>query len=158
RARDPGEMIGVARKPAPPNFDEHVRKPGLRWLAENPAQKRPPDHWRKVIGELAVAFESRCAYTAMRLMEPGTVDHFVSIDEDRSKTYEWENYRYAATWVNSTKGALRSGQILDPCEIGEDWFEIVLPSLHLCVTERCPEVLRPRALFMLKRLGLDHGP
>jgi hypothetical protein len=151
-------MIGIERKPAPPAFDRDVREPGVRWLAENPAPKRPPPHWRKVAGDLAVAFDHRCAYTAMELMVPGTVDHFVSIDEDRSRTYEWTNYRYAAHWVNSKKSALRSDQILDPCEIGEGWFEIVLPICALRVTERCPEALRPRAHFMLRRLGLDHGP
>lgn len=151
-------MIGVRRTAAPPSFDEEVRKPGLRWLAENPAPKRPPAYWRKVAGALEAAFAGRCAYTAMAPMVAATVDHFVSIDEDRSRAYEWENYRYAAAWVNSKKSALRSHQILDPCEIGEDWFEIVLPGCELRVTDRCPEELRERARFMLRRLGLDHGP
>ena len=43
-----------------------------------------------------------CAYSAM-YESVGTVDHFVSFHEDRSKAYEWGNYRYSAGWVNSSK-------------------------------------------------------
>ncbi len=151
-------MIRTERAPEPDNFGADVREPGRRWLAEHPTSKSYPPYWRKVSAELEAAFHGRCAYTAMALMGPGTVDHFVSLDEDRSQGYEWRNYRHAAAWMNSKKSALRSDQILDPCEIGEDWFELSLPGCELRVTERCPEALRDRARFMLRRLGLDHGP
>lgn len=149
-------MIRVERAPEPPGFEARVRTPGRRWLALG--GKSAPGYWRRVLHELREAFQDRCAYTATWLSAPGTVDHFVSRDEDRSLTYEWTNFRYAAAWINSSKSALRADQILDPCEIGEDWFEIVLPLCQLRVTERCPEALRGRARFMLSRLGLDHGP
>jgi hypothetical protein len=151
-------MIPIERAPEPPSFDERVRKPGQRWLAANPTSSNLPSHWRGIRPELAAAFEDRCACTAMSLMTPGTVDHFVSIKEDRDLAYEWSNYRYAAGWVNSKKSALRSDEILDPCGIGEDWFELELSGYVLRVTDRCPEHLRARARFMLRRLGLDHAP
>ncbi len=151
-------MIRVEIKPEPPAFEERVRARGRRWLAENPAPRRPPAYWREVRAELEAAFEGRCAYTAMTPMAPATVDHFVSIDEDRRLAYEWDNYRYSNGWVNSSKSKLRSHEILDPCQIGDDWFEIVLPTYELRVTERCPEALRERARSMLRRLRLDHGP
>jgi hypothetical protein len=149
-------MIRVERAPEPPGFDARVRVPGRRWLESS--RKNLPGYWRRVLHELREAFQDRCAYTAMWLSAPGTVDHFVSRNEDRSLSYEWQNLRYAAAWVNSSKSALRASELLDPCEIGEDWFEIVLPLCQLRVTERCPEDLRGRAHFMLRRLGLDHGP
>lgn len=150
-------MIRVERQPEPPECDAKVRKPGQRWLAENPGSKSFPPYWRQVTVDVEAAFQERCAYTAMCPMTPATVDHFVSLDEDRTKAYEWENYRYAVGWINSSKSALRSEQILDPCEIGDDWFEVVLPGCELRVTEACPAELRERALFMLRRLSLNHG-
>lgn len=165
-------MIKVIPKPMSEElrvkYEAHVRGPGSRWLAENPFSeakpgepapkpKRPPSLWLKVRDELADAFYHRCAYTAARLSAPGEVDHFVSADEDRNKLYEWDNFRYCAGWLNSSKRNIRSTEILDPLAIEDDWFEIVLPSLELRVTEKCPEHLRKRAEFMLDRLKLRNG-
>lgn len=165
-------MIKVVPKPMSEDlrakYRSKVLEPGTRWLAENPPpepkpgetaakSKRPPSYWREVQDDLADAFHDRCAYTAMWLSHPGEVDHFVSIDEDRSKLYEWENFRYCAGWFNSTKQHVRSTQILDPIAIEDDWFEIILPSLELRMTERCPGHLRERATFMLDRLQLGKG-
>ena len=116
-------------------FEAKVRAPGLRWLAENPApeprpgepalrQKRLPSYWLEVRDDLADAFYERCAYTAMWLSHPGEVDHFVSIEEDRSKAYEWQNLRYCAGWFNSSKQGIPSKNILDPLEVEDDWFEL----------------------------------
>jgi hypothetical protein len=157
-------MIRVDRKPlideARARYETSVLGPGRRWLEAHsltqaepgepaPKQERPPDYWCRIREELADAFHDRCAYTAMWLSHPGTVDHFVSIDEDRSRAYDWDNFRYCAGWINSSKQALRSSQLLDPLEIEDDWFEIILPSLELRVTDRCPEHLRERAELML---------
>ncbi|WP_208729785.1 hypothetical protein [Corallococcus exercitus] len=98
----------------------------------------------------------RCAYTAMWLGSPGTADHFVSIDEDRSLAYEWSNLRYSVGWLNSRKKALVSRRLLDPFEVQDGWFAILLPSLQLQVTDRCPPALRVRAGETLRLLGLDH--
>ncbi len=93
----------------------------------------------------------------MWLSAPGTVDHFVSRDEDPSLAYEWTNFRYAAAWINSSKSALRSDQVLDPFEVGDGWFEIILPSCQMVLTDRCPPEFRDRAQTMLKRLKLGDG-
>jgi hypothetical protein len=139
----------------PADFDAKVRKPGRVWLREHrEATARPPAYWRQCNTQLARAFEERCAYTAMFLGAPGTVDHFVSIEEDRGLAYEWSNYRYASGWINSRKQALRSGQVLDPFHVGDDWFELLLPSLQLRVSERCPPEQRALAENTLKVLGL----
>ncbi|WP_216622815.1 hypothetical protein [Corallococcus exercitus] len=117
---------------------------------------RPPAYWRHCNAQLAEAFFERCAYTAMYLGSPGTVDHFVSVDEDRRLAYEWTNFRYAASWLNSRKQALVSTRLLDPFAIKDGWFALLLPSLQLQVTERCPPRLRKRAAETLRLLGLDH--
>lgn len=147
-------MIRFEVSPKPEGFEEHVERVGLAWLAENSAG-RPPAHWREFRAQLADAFGSLCAYGAMH--EPvGTVDHFVSVDEDRSRSYDWTNYRFCAGWLNSSKQSLLSTQILDPFEVQNDWFEVLLPSLQLVLTPQVPNECRERAQFVLRRLHLDH--
>lgn len=74
-------------------------------------------------GELTDAFGALCAYSAM--YEPvGTVDHFVSVDDDRSQAYSWDNYRFCAAWINSSKKSLRSTRLIDPFEVVNEWFEV----------------------------------
>lgn len=148
-------MIRVERAPEPPEFDARVRKPGQAWLSKNDKESTP-GYWRRATRDLREAFQDRCGYTAMWLSTPGTVDHFVSRDEDRTRAYEWSNFRYAAAWINSSKSALRAEEVLDPFEVSDDWFEIILPSCQMVMTERCPPEYQDRARTMLVRLRLGH--
>ena len=84
----------------------------------------------------------------------GTVDHFVSCDEDRSKAYCWANYRFASGWINSSKQNLRSEQVVDPFDVHDDWFELLLPSLQLVATDQVPAEWKERVTTMLIRLHL----
>lgn len=52
------------------------------------------------------------------------------------------------------KQTLRSDQMLDPFEIGDGWFEIILPSLQLRVSSTVPAPLKAIAEFVVKRLHL----
>ena len=146
-------MIRFEPVPEPDDFNEKAEKPGNAWLAANPDSKRPKDYWTKFKGKLADGFRNLCAYSAM--YEPvGTVDHFVSYHEDQSRAYDWENYRYCAAWINSSKKNVLSSHLLDPFEIGNGWFEIHLPSLQLRVSDNIPEEFRDRAEYVLTRLHL----
>jgi len=127
---------------------------GNDWLARNPnAKKRPPDYWRKFSFKLGEGFQFLCGYMTLWTTD-GTVDHFVSIDEDRSRAYDWDNYRYVAGWVNSSKQHVVSTEILDPYEVEEGWFEILLPTLELVVTSKVPPEKRARAEQTLKSLPI----
>jgi hypothetical protein len=97
-------------------------------------------------------FKNRCGYTAMWDLN-GTVDHFRSIKRDRSLAYEWSNYRYASQWLNSSK---RAGEVLDPHEVGEGWFEILLPSLQLVMTSKVPQEARALVEATLRALPIVH--
>ena len=124
-------------------------------MAANPDATRPRDYWTPFKTDLARGFRSLCAYSAMH--EPvGTVDHFVSLDEDKSKAYEWDNYRYSSAWINSSKRNAPSSRLLDPLSIEDGWFEIMLPSLQLTVSDSVPRRLRARAEYTLERLRLIH--
>jgi hypothetical protein len=157
-------MIAIRRKPMSgelrARFDEKVAVPGRRWLEAHHADTangRPPDYWREVLPNLADAFHRRCAYTAMWLNCDGTVDHFVSIDEDRRRAYEWDNFRYCAGWFNSKKQHMRSADLLDPLCVEDGWFELSWPDLQLRISEACPPAARSRAERMLEDLDLRDG-
>ncbi|MDR3638123.1 MAG: hypothetical protein P4L84_30235 [Isosphaeraceae bacterium] len=112
----------------------------------------PKDLWSPFIKELAVGFAHLCAYTVIH--EPvGTVDHYLSCKRHRDQVYEWSNYRFAGHKVNGKKGELGS-EVLDPFEAVDGWFEILLPSLQLIVTDAVAPEHRQRAEFTLERLGL----
>lgn len=147
-------MIHFEKVPEPADFEAEARRPGRIWLEENPPPKRPKDYWGPFKGKLADGFGSLCAYSAM--YEPvGTVDHFVSCNEDRRLSYEWSNYRFASGWLNSSKSSLPANQILDPFEVQDGWFKLLLPSLQLDVDEKeVPPEFLERAQFVLKRLHL----
>lgn len=150
-------MIPVKRPPAPKKHASMVAKPGNAWLKKNATSRgRPPGHWLRVRAELAEAFGHRCGYSAM--YEPvGTVDHYLSIEGGaRHLAYDWSNYRYAAGWVNSSKGTL-DDQVLDPFEVGQGWFELLLPSLQVVMTDRVPPRFRSKATVVLDRLRIGHG-
>ena len=148
------QMIPFDQFPEPPDFDVQVRQPGMRWLERN-RNKRPKNLWRRCLGQLAQAFHNLCAYTAM--YEPvGTVDHYLSCENHRILAYEWNNYRYAAQWVNSSKGTLDE-QVLDPFEVEENWFQLLLPSMQLVLTDHIPSDKRKKAEDTLEKLHLQNG-
>ncbi|OUM00867.1 hypothetical protein [Variovorax sp. JS1663] len=137
----------------PDEFDAKCRQKGQEWLAANPGAKRPKDLWSPFRLDLAKGFQNRCGFGAMWISS-GTVDHFISCDEDSSKAYEWSNYRYIEGWINSSKKKHPSNELLDPFEVQEGWFEVDLPSLQLKLTDAVPAAARERAEFTLKRLKL----
>ena len=147
-------MIRVQRVPEPSTFDRDCRRPGKQWAAANPQAMRPKPLWRPFTAALEAGFQHRCGYSAVRIQN-GTIDHFSSWKSRPDLAFEWTNYRYADARLNSKKQRL-DGEILDPFTVGDDWFEIVLPSLQMRVTDRVPPRMRARAQFTLRRLGLDH--
>lgn len=143
-------MIPFEPVAEPTDFDEKGSRAGRAWLAMHPEAKRPRDFWSPFKPQLADGFRDLCGYGAM--YEPvGTVDHFVPVDDDMSLAYEWTNYRFASGWMNSSK---KTAAVLDPFEVGDGWFEILLPSLQLVVTHAVPAAHRELAEYTLERLHL----
>jgi hypothetical protein len=150
-------MIRVLPKGPPDDFDSNCRGPGNAWLAANP-DTDPHTHplWTKYIDKLRTAFETRCGFLAMRIPR-GTVDHWISIKTDRTRAYEWSNYRFVGSEVNSAKKPSWEGKLLDPFEVQDGWFEILLPSLQLVIADIPDEAARSRAEFTLEKLHLQNG-
>lgn len=147
-------MIRVRPAAEPHDFDRACRRRGHAWLAAHPGVDRPKPFWRKFVGDLAEEFEQRCGYSAV-MIPNGTVDHFLSWKRTPSLAYEWSNFRYVDGRINSKK-QLADDEVLDPFEVDDDWFEIILPSLQLRLTDRVPAKLRERARYTIERLGLSH--
>ena len=147
-------MIYCEAIPEPKDFYAKATEPGGRWLAKNPFPKRPKDCWSPFKPQLADGFRNLCAYSAM--YEPvGTVDHFLScgLAETRHLAYQWDNLRFAAPWLNSSKQNA-DDKILDPFDVEDGWFEIQLPSLQLVVTDKVPISLRAKAHYTIEQLHL----
>jgi hypothetical protein len=143
-------MIRVVRPKPPASFEAEVRAPGRKALL-GPRDRELPPYWRKALPALQRAFDSRCGYSAM-LDRSGTVDHFVPRAAARTLAYEWSNLRYASHWINASKGDQLD--VLDPFEIEDDWFEILLPSLQLVATKRVPPSMRARVQSCLEKLPI----
>lgn len=161
-------MIPVAKALEPAKFDASVRVPGDLWLQTNAVQAgtpvlelkqgagRPPALWTAISAELADAFSGLCGYAAMLDPTGGSVDHYFSCDNYPYLTYEWENYRFASNTLNASKKKA-DADVLDPFEVGVDWFEIILPSLQMQVTAAVPAAFRAKAEYTLTRLKLRDG-
>ncbi len=150
-------MIPVERVAKPSRFDRDARDPGNEWLVANPNAKAEqiPDYWSAFRPELAGGFNQLCGYSAM-FARRGTVDHYIckSSKLGRTLAYEWSNYRFASHEMNAAKGTWNA-RILDPYEVGHDWFEILLPNLEMVIVEeRIPKEWLDDAIFTLKTLGL----
>ncbi len=145
-------MIPVAPVPEPPDFDARARRPGNAWLAENLGAVRPRDFWSPFRALLAEGFANRCGYTAMLDLN-GTVNHHRSYKTHPELTYAWSNYRYAAAWINSAK---KTAEVLDPYDVGEGWFEVLLPSLQLVATDKVPPERRALVERTLRDLPIAH--
>lgn len=150
-------MIPIATPDEPGAFDAECRQPGKTWLAANGTSdphKNPL--WGAFTSQLRAAFGNRCGFLAMYVPQ-GTVDHWVSIKSDRDLAYEWSNYRFVAGPVNSAKKPKWEGKLIDPFEVMNGWFEILLPSLQLVVTGPLDDATRERAEFTLQKLRLKDG-
>jgi len=170
-------VIRVEPQPEPPDFDEKVRKPGLRALAElrgQPAEKRPgpkrevkdsiqskdlPDYWTKSLEDLHRAYRGICAYLCIHIphaVGSRTTDHFSAksprISPKPEDAYEWSNYRLACSLMNTRKG---TKTVIDPFTIDGPWFELDLSTLGIRPNSELPETLRERVQTTIDELGLD---
>ena len=148
-------MIRVPRVPKPPRFDREVKQPGDAWLRAN-KRARPRDLWSPFLPHLADGFSNLCGYAAMLDPTGGTVDHYLSWRDRPDLAYEWTNYRFASHFLNASKKTADDA-VLDPYLVGDGWFEILLPSLQLCVTDKVPAKHRAKAELTLRRLKLRDG-
>lgn len=149
-------MMRFKLQPEPVDWDARCRKRGQAWLASHPCYKhRPRSYWTEFEPELREAFAGLCAYLCM-LVPKANMDHFLPIDHLKAQgkdhlAYEWSNFRYVEGIMNQRKLV---NLVLDPFQVKDDWFEILLPSLQLVLTDKVPKSKRVVAEFTLRKLGL----
>ncbi len=144
----------------PAGFDRNCRKKSWDWLRKNETapSRKFPGYWREFQPDLATGFAYRCGWSGMHIGIDGAVDHFHSRSglRGRELAYEWSNYRFISTTINSSKQALEA-ELLDPIEVQNGWFEVRLPSFQLIRTNKVPASLRAKADFTIERLKLING-
>jgi hypothetical protein len=172
-------MIRVALAPEPPHFTRRVRRPGLSAIAELvgeapdpprrgprrkkvaerreeiPAQAYPP-FWREVLPDLLTSYRHICGYTSLyieRVTGAASVDHRIPKARAWDKVYEWDNYRLACALMNSRKGEAEN--VLDPFEVGDDWFSLELVSYRILPGLGAVGEIRVRVEETLCLLGLN---
>ena len=172
-------MRRVRRMAEPQEFDKEVRQPGIRCIKERTGQPvtgrrrlaqattkdgqpitNPADlpseefkeYWTKILPQMRMLWSGICHYSAM--YPEGaclTVDHFVAKTRDWKLAYEWDNYRLAASSVNSAKG--NKVGIMDPFDVDDGWFVINAVSFEVEPGTAIPN--REQAEYTIRELKLN---
>jgi hypothetical protein len=157
-------MIRVAAQPEPASFDVDVRQKGLTWMRKKKIaldQPLPPKtniepYWRHCLDDMHASYNGCCAYLAIfieRVIESGSVDHFIPKSRQAGLAYEWSNYRLACSRMNSRKRDYDN--VLDPFEVEDGWFRLELVSGRIYPAPSLPDVLKGQVVATIERLGLD---
>ena len=173
-------MIPVTKASKPKDFDNKVRKPGLRAIAEMVGKKPPyprtrgtpfkkiatrerdipsekfPEYWTKVLDDLMAAYHKICSYSCFRI-HPVTgarsADHFAAKSLDWRKVYQWSNYRLCCSRLNSRKKDFVN--VLDPFKIQNNWFHLELLGFQVIPNANLPKATRIEIQNTIDRLGLN---
>ncbi|MBK9264242.1 MAG: hypothetical protein IPM54_31125 [Polyangiaceae bacterium] len=150
-------MIKVTPMPEYPGFDTEVRQRGAAFLATCPTptsgQFKNRQYWARATKELHKTYRGICSYTAMYLLEQGTVDHFLPKTTYPQLAYEWSNFRLASWRVNSAKG--HKTNILDPFSIEDDWFQMDIPTCLIRANPILEQRVRSQVSETISSLGLN---
>ncbi len=175
-------MIHVNPADKPPDFDQSVRMPGLRAIAElvgeepepprtagrrfrKTAERREdikpqefPTYWGDAIEDLMTAYRRICAYSCFRI-HPVTgarsVDHMAPKSRAWDQVYEWGNYRLCSSRLNARKNNF--GDVLDPFEVEDGWFVLELVGFQVVPAPELEEGTKRRVLATIERLGLNEA-
>jgi len=147
-------VIHVDPQPEPPGFDERVRQPGQRALAEG--KEELPPLWRACLPDLYERYRGICAYLSV-IIPRGTgarsVDHLAPKSKHRDRAYEWSNYRLVSALMNARKRDFED--VLDPFEIPDGWFVLELSFLQVMPSPSLDEATRSAVQATIDRLGLN---
>jgi len=155
-------MMPVVPQPEPDVFDKLVRIPGNNFLnllsGAKPTSKQweQNDYWKEVRAQLQEYYHRVCSYYA-HWIPSGTcvpnVDHYIPKSVEPRLAYEWSNYRLACPLANSRKKDFQD--VLDPFQIGDDWFILEFPSLLLKPNPDLPANIQEQVWTTIKRLKLN---
>lgn len=159
-------------------FDRAKKKSGeLITRFEDLQPKHMPDYWREALDDLYAAYDRVCAYSAFYIcpttgwrtadhMAPKSVPgegsgadedpHMVPMSSIWDHVYAWSNYRLACGRLNARKSDYQD--VLDPFEVGEDWFVMEFVGFQVRPAHRLPDEVKGRIWATIERLGLNERP
>lgn len=150
-------MIPVNAVAPPPDFDQLVRKPGLKWLqtlnGRRPTQKEWTKNalWNLVKVELTEMFSGFCAYSAIKIATKGEVDHWLAKATHTMNAYDWDNFRIAIHEVNNWKPRKDAHlKLIDPLTVQPGWFRVNFFTGETESTEKLPQALRKKAINSIR--------
>jgi hypothetical protein len=150
-------MIPVQLQPEAADFDAQVRRPGLAYLQTNPnpssREFKRRNYWTRAVSELSSAYENRCAYTSLRMVDSISIDHFLPKAHYPELAYEWSNYRLARQKLNGRKG--NTEEVIDPFNVEFGWFELDLPSCLLQPAQSLEREIKSRINQTINILQLN---
>lgn len=148
-------MIRVIYRPEYQEFDSRVRQPGVEFLRKNPRHRgwKGGKFWSRAKDHLREAYQCRCAYTSLYIVDAETVDHFLPKSKYPELAYEWDNYRLARNKINMYKG--EAVDIVDPFRVQEGWFVLDLPSCQIRPGKHIDEITKEKIIRTIKVLKLN---
>ncbi len=171
-------MIHVEVALEPKSFDEKVRKPGLRAIAELVGEKPKrnagkrfkkraarrddisssdfPPYWTECLTDLMNGYRQICAYSCFRIHTvtgASSVDHMAPKSRQWNRVYEWDNYRLACARLNSRKNNFEN--VLDPFEVEEGWFHLDLVGFTVFPNRKLKRSLQKEIDNTIDRLSLN---
>lgn len=172
-------MIKVEQAVEPQSFNERVRQPGLRAIAELvgeqnlPKRKGPrrkvvantreeipadkfPQIWTEALPDLMDAYGRICAYVCIyieRVTGGASVDHMLPKSLAWQDVYEWHNYRLACTLMNARKNNYQD--VLDPFEVEDGWFRLELIGYQIIPGVDLDKAVHACVIATIERLNLN---
>lgn len=99
-----------------------------------------------------------CAYSAfyIRPAEIHTIDHFLPKSKRLDLAFEWNNFRFCCSLVNSKKKD--ATDILDPFQIQPLWFALNFWDFSIYPSDELPIPLKIQVQHTIDTLGLNRNP
>ncbi|WLH69689.1 hypothetical protein [Pseudomonas sp. FP2309] len=157
------EVIPVALRPEPNDFNVEVRQKGLAWLAKHnihlnsapPKASKLPRYWAHSNLQLWKAYSGTCAYLAIYFewsTGASSTDHFIAKSTRAGDAYEWDNYRLSCLGANRSKGA---HSVLDPIGLTPNTFFLNLAKGNIRVNPALATLDKKHARRTMTRLKLN---
>lgn len=165
RVRQPGVLAIHERTGRPPPIPRRTGNPCERATTsvgqpidrpEDLERRHFPPYWTRALDDLFDSYHRVCSYSCFAIHEitgARSVDHMIPLSDAWDRVYEWGNYRLAATTLNARKQAFRD--VLDPFEVGDDWFHMEFVRFGLGPNLSLPEAIRERITTTIDRLKLN---
>lgn len=158
-------VININLPAPPPNYVADVKNPGEAFLrcTPNPTQDdwRRHSYWRKIHDYLYNSHNGICLYCASwtprnrrkEHFDYTTIDHYIPKKIDKTKVYEWDNFRLCRARLNHRKADF--SDVLDPCSLSNEWFILEFTTFLIKPSFGLDEQIKIKVRQTIERLELN---